>query len=107
MLKMNNAFYKILKNRYKKKTCEWVFHKEGKKLTRTKIEKMVNNLCKKAGMKKFGFHAIRHHDSALMAAGKKLSLVDIQRQLRHKNATTKNHYLNGLVIESAKNPKRP
>jgi flagellar motor switch protein FliG len=35
-----------------------------------------------------------------MAASKKLSLVDIQRQLRHKSATTTNHYLTGLITES-------
>lgn len=99
-LKMNNVLFEILIGRYEKKTCEWVFHIDNKPLTRTKIEKMVIRLCKKAGVRKFGFHAIRHHVSALMAASKKLSLVDIQRQLRHKSATTTNHYLTGLVAES-------
>jgi len=99
-LKMNNILYGILQERFKKKICDFVFHIDGLQLTRTKIEKMVNNLCESAGVKKFGFHAIRHHVSALMAASKKLSLVDIQRQLRHKSATTTNHYLTGLVNES-------
>lgn len=100
VLKMNSVLYEILMERYESKSCEWVFHDNGQPLTRTKIEKMVKRLCKKAGVKEFGFHAIRHHVSALMAASKKLSLVDIQRQLRHKSATTTNHYLTGLVNES-------
>jgi len=99
-LGMNSILYGILKSRHDHKCCEWVFHDNGKHLTRSKIEKMVNKLCEKAGVKKFGFHSIRHHVSALMAASKKLSLVDIQRQLRHKSATTTNHYLTGLVNES-------
>ena len=100
VLKMNGVLYELLIERYENKTCEWVFHDNGNPLTRTKIEKMLKRLCKKAGVKPFGFHAIRHHVSALMAASKKLSLVDIQRQLRHKSATTTNHYLTGLITES-------
>jgi len=99
-LQMNGVLYQILQDRYQSKCCEWVFHNNGKELTRSNIENMPRILCKKAGVKKFGFHAIRHHVSALMAASKKLSLIDIQRQLRHKSATTTNHYLTGLVNES-------
>jgi len=36
----------------------------------------------------------------MMETSKKLSLIDIQRQLRHKNATTTDQYLKGLVNES-------
>ena len=97
-LKMNNVLKEILTNR--PRCCKWVFCEKCKPLTRTKIEGVVKRLCKKAGVKQFGFHAIRHHVSALMAASKKLSLIDIQRQLRHKSATTTNHYLTGLVNES-------
>lgn len=99
-LKMNSVLEGILKEREKGKTCELVFHFKEKEIPRTKIEKMVGRLCKKAKVKKFGFHAIRHHVSALMMSSKKLSLVDIQRQLRHKSATTTDHYLTGLVNES-------
>ena len=99
-LKINTILEGILKNREENKVCEFVFHDQGRELTRTKIEKMLKRLCKKADVKEFGFHAIRHHVSALMAASKKLSLVDIQRQLRHKTATTTDHYLTGLVNES-------
>jgi len=99
-LKMNSTLEGILKDRYKEKTCEWVFHDNGRELTRTKIEGIVKRLCKKAGVKHFNFHALRHHVAALMAASKKLSLIDIQRQLRHKLATTTNTYLTGLVNDS-------
>ena len=99
-LSMNSVLEGILKKRYVARTCEWVFHINNKEIQRTKIEKRLEALCKKAGVKKFGYHAIRHHVSAMMAASKKLSLVDIQRQLRHKNATTTDHYLKGLVNES-------
>lgn len=101
LMKMNNVLFEILERRYKNKSSEWVFPAEdGGQLVRTKVEKMLPRLCKKAGVKPFGFHAIRHHVSALMAASKKLSLIEIQQQLRHKNATTTDHYLRSLVNES-------
>lgn len=100
LMKMNNVLIGILENRFQSKTCEWIFHRDGVPLRRSWIEKMLKNLCKKAGVKYFGFHAIRHHVSALMAASRKLSIVDIQRQLRHQSATTTDHYLKGLIVES-------
>lgn len=60
------------------------------------LDNIMPRLCKVAEVKPFGFHAIRHHVSAVMADSKKLSLVEIQKQLRHKRATT-DIYLRSLV----------
>lgn len=103
VMQMNRVLENILQRRLKTKTKDspWVFCREnGEELKRTHIEKMVKKLCENARVKPFGFHAIRHHVSALMAASKKLSLIEIQKQLRHKNATTTDKYLKSLITES-------
>ena len=56
---------------------------------------MMPNLCDKAKVKPFGFHAIRHHVSSLMNdAGK--GLKQIQRILRHKRQSTTEKYLHTI-----------
>ncbi len=104
IMQMNNILHDVLKRRASIRigNTPWVFSGEdGKQLGRTKVEKMIKKLCEKAEVEEFGFHAIRHHVSAIMAASKKLSLIEIQKQLRHKNATTTDHYLKSLINESA------
>jgi integrase len=103
VMQMNRILENILQRKLKTRVKDYPFvfcWENGEKLKRTHIEKMVKKLCVKAGVKPFGFHAIRHHVSALMASSKKLSLVEIQKQLRHKNATTTDKYLKSLITES-------
>ncbi len=57
---------------------------------------MMDKLCKKAGVKKFGFHAIRHHVAMVLEDSGKANLREIQKMLRHKRPTTTDHYLKGL-----------
>jgi integrase len=52
-------------------------------------------LCKRAKVKLFGFHAIRHH-IAVQLAYKNWPLIKIQKFLRHKRATTTDIYLRSL-----------
>lgn len=57
--------------------------------------KMMRGLCAKAGVKPFGFHAIRHLSASILdEAGKPLSLI--QAVLRHKSAETTARYLHSL-----------
>lgn len=58
----------------------------------------MNRICKKAGVKSFGFHAIRHLSATVLYHNGK-SLYYLQRFLRHKNPTTTQRYLQKLGLE--------
>lgn len=104
-LTMNNIINDILSERYRTRDrhSPYVFpNKEGGVKSKNTIDKVLPRLCKKSGVKQFGMHAIRHHVSALMADSKKLSLIEIQKQLRHKRATTTDTYLKSIVTGKSK-----
>ena len=61
----------------------------------------MEKLCKRSGVKKFGFHAIRHL-SASMLYRKGYSVSFIQKVLRHKNPTTTERYLRSLGLEDVR-----
>jgi integrase len=83
---------------------EWVFssirnsvnpHHNGGQQYRARKQNLMKALCKKAGVKPFGFHAIRHlHASILFNEGGELSMI--QRQLRHTSPQTTVQYLRTL-----------
>jgi integrase len=60
--------------------------------------KFMKNLCAQAGVKPFGYHAIRHLTaSQLYSMG--YSVATIQALLRHKSAGTTERYLRTLGLE--------
>jgi integrase len=92
---MNKTLYGFLHSRWKRrdKANPHLFQFVEKEL-----DQMMPNLCEKAGIKAFGFHAIRHYVSSLMNdAGK--GIKQIQRILRHKRQSTTETYLH--TIDSA------
>ncbi|MDR3357678.1 MAG: site-specific integrase [Desulfovibrio sp.] len=58
-------------------------------------------LCATAGVKHFGYHAIRHLSATILAyAG--LDIPTVQAVLRHKNPNTTAHYIKSLGIQPDK-----
>jgi integrase len=56
----------------------------------------MKQLCKKAGVKEFGFHAIRHHVASILNDSGKASMKQIQKLLRHKRQSTTEVYLHTI-----------
>jgi integrase len=57
---------------------------------------MMDKLCKRAGVKLLGFHAIRHHFSSVLNDSGKASLKQIQKLLRHRRQFTTENYLHSI-----------
>jgi integrase len=59
-------------------------------------QKFMKGLCKKAGIRPFGFHALRRYVASVLADEHKLSSKRIQRILRHKAVSTTERYIQNL-----------
>ncbi len=61
----------------------------------------MKKLCRKAGVKPFGFHGIRHLTASILYH-KGYDVSVIQSILRHKSPTTTNRYLKSLGLEATR-----
>ncbi len=62
----------------------------------------MKRMCEKAGVKHFGFHAIRHLTASILySEGQDLSVI--QAILRHKSPSTTERYLKTLGLEKVRN----
>jgi integrase len=76
-------------------TGKWVFLNPTTRLPYTSRQKWIPRLCQKAGVKEFGLHGIRHLSASILITNK-VSLLDVQTILRHKNLTTTQRYVHRL-----------
>ena len=101
-LPMNDTLHRVLLRRWKHrdKSSPNVFS-----LSDRQLRYMMERLCKRAEVKPFGFHAIRHHVSSLLNDTGKASMKQIQKLLRHRRQTTTENYLHSIessLYEAAK-----
>ena len=97
---MAQGLLNLLRERWETRdtTSPYVFTKAGTAGPYSYQSKrsLLAKLCEKAQVKPFGFHAIRHHVSAILADSGKATLRQIQSLLGHQRATTTDLYLKGL-----------
>ena len=102
---MTDKLHDILLRRYSKRDRhkQWIFwhrywdrkkgqHVEGRFLDRKRI---MTTLCKKAGVRYFRFHALRHFGASLLDASN-VPIGSIQRILGHENRATTEIYLHSI-----------
>jgi len=102
---MTNVLYDILNRRYKNRdnSKPWVFwHRYKSRNKGTVVEgsfshrkNLMKGLCKKAGVRHFGFHALRHAGASVMD-NNNVPIVAIQKILGHENRSTTEIYLQGI-----------
>jgi integrase len=92
---MTDELFDTLFSHRQSATNEWVFpNPETGRPYKTR-QQVMGRLCRRAGVKPFGFHAIRHLTASILAQAD-VPLVTIQRILRHKNLLTTERYIRGL-----------
>jgi integrase len=100
-LTMTGKLQKVMERRWKNrnKQSQFVFSKsEGSRYSKDShfIKHMMPRLCKRARVKPFGYHAIRHKVASILMDSGKATLSNIQHFLRHKRPTTTENYLKSL-----------
>ena len=73
---------------------EWVFPAPGGGPYKYRIH-VMNRLCDRAKVRRFGFHAIRHLSATILAQAD-VPMIQISQILRHKNLGTTERYLQRL-----------
>ena len=95
--RMTDSLYHILKHRWNEKEQEsWVFYNEDTKDRYYHRPKLMKGLCKRAGIKHFGFHNIRHFVATYLADAEKISKKAIGGLLGHKALQTTEIYLHSV-----------
>lgn len=102
---MTGRLYQLLSRRYahRNKGKPWVFwHRYWSKKAKEWVEGpykdrklIMKSLCKKAGVKYFRFHPIRHLGASILDH-ENVNIGTIQRILGHENRTTTEIYLHSL-----------
>ncbi|MBF0477743.1 MAG: site-specific integrase [Deltaproteobacteria bacterium] len=110
-LPMSDELFDELLRHKQQATNEWVFPNPDTGTKYLERKRWMNGLCKRAGVKPFGLHGIRHLSGSILA-GKNISAIDIQSVLRHKNLSTTERYLHQLsdlrlVVNNLSSKKKP
>ena len=102
----------VLQDLYATRTQdEWVFLNPRTGTQYLNRPKIMRSICKRAGVRHFGFHALRHYTpSRLLSLG--VSMKTLQHLLRHKSLSTTELYLHSTgdelreAVNRIPNPKK-
>jgi integrase len=101
LVSMTSALHTALSKHQKASRSEYVFTDPDTGYPFKGRENYMQYLCKRAGVKAFGFHGIRHL-SATILAHEGLDIPSIQAILRHKSPNTTARYIKSLGVTSDK-----
>jgi integrase len=91
---MNQVLYDTLWGLWRTRSQdEWLFFNTITGTRFMRRPKLMRTLCKIAGIRYFGFHAIRHYVASLLHDSKKVSLPQVSKLLRHQSKATTERYL--------------
>jgi integrase len=99
LLPMTEVLFDVMTRRWKTrvKSSPYVFvnPNTGKPYTKDThaLRYLMDRLCRRAEVKPFTFHAIRHHVASIINDSGKATLTQIQKYLRHRRPTTTENYL--------------
>lgn len=94
-LPMTKRLYGELSRFMASVTGHWVFPNLASGLPYTTRQDWLPGLCRKAEVKEFGLHGIRHLSASILISNN-VSLIDVQTILRHQNLTTTQGYVHRL-----------
>jgi integrase len=99
---LTSELRKALSGHRRRARALYVFTSERYKGNRfSERNRFVRELCKAAGVRPFGYHAIRHLTATILAyAG--LDIPTVQAILRHKNPNTTARYIKSLGVRQEK-----
>ena len=91
---MNQVLYGVLWGLWiTRQQEEWIFLNPWTRTRFVRRPRLMRTLCKQAGIRQFGFHAIRHYVASLLHDAKKVSLPQVSKLLRHQSKRTTELYL--------------
>jgi integrase len=94
---MNDGLFDVLKGLYNKRVQdEWVFYNQSTGTRFNRRPKIMKAICRRAGIKSFGFHSLRHFGASLLADSPKISKKTISDLLRHRSLATTEIYLHSV-----------
>jgi integrase len=98
---MTTELHQALSEHQKLSKSKFVFTDLATGEQYTSRQHFMENLCNRAGVKPFGFHAVRHLSATILAyAG--LDIPTVQAVLRHKSPNTTARYIKSLGIQPDK-----
>lgn len=91
---MNSVLYDTLWSLWRARNQEeYVFLNPRTSTRYTYRPKLMKGICKRAGIRHFGLHTIRHFVASLLHDSKKVSLPQVSKLLRHQSSKTTELYL--------------